>query len=130
VFTVDAFPAKEFNGKVTAIYPKAVIQENVVNYDVVIDITDAYDGLLRPEMTASVTISLEKRKQALAVPAKAVKRKQGKNVVYIMTKTGLETRQVKIGWKDGQWIEIVVGVKEGQAVLLEKPIRKTKRSLP
>ena len=121
IFTVDAFPAREFLGKVVAIYPKAVIQENVVNYDVVVEITDPYDGLLRPEMTASVTISLEKREQVLAVPAKAVKRERGRNIVYIQSETGPEPRQVTIGWKDGQWIEIAAGLQEGQVILLAKP---------
>ena len=59
VFTVDAFPGTEFEGQVSAIYPKAVIQDNVVNYDVVVDIQTPYHGRLRPEMTASVTIFLE-----------------------------------------------------------------------
>ena len=121
IFTVDAFPAREFRGKVVAIYPKAVIQENVVNYDVVVEITDPYDGLLRPEMTASVTISLKKREQVLAVPAKAVKRERGKNIVYVLTKGGPELRQVKVGWKDGQWIEIAADLQEGQVILLAKP---------
>jgi ABC-type antimicrobial peptide transport system permease subunit len=53
VFTVDSFPAKEFEGKVVAIYHKAVIQENVVNYDTVIDIASPFEGLLKPDMTAS-----------------------------------------------------------------------------
>lgn len=121
VFTVDAFPAVEFEGKVVAIYPKAIIQENVVNYDVVIEITTAYHGLLRPEMTASVTILLEKRLKVLAVPAKAVKRKHGKNVVYILVDGQPEPSEVKIGWKDGQWIEVVRGLEEGQVVLSEAP---------
>lgn len=126
IFTVDAFPAREFHGKVVAIYPKAVIQENVVNYDVVIQIADPYDGLLRPEMTASVTIALEKREQVLAVPSKAVKRARGKNIVYVLTKGGAKPRRVKIGWKDGPWIEIAAGLQEGQTVLLEKPGRNPK----
>ncbi len=121
VFTVDAFPGREFHGRVVAIYPDAVIQENVVNYDVVVDITDPYHGLLRPEMTANVTIFLEKRKQVLAIPAKAVKRERGKNVVYLLGKTGPEPRRVKVGWRDGPWIEVVAGLREGQTVLLEKP---------
>jgi len=121
IFTVDAFPAREFDGKVVAVYPKAVIQENVVNYDVVVEITAPYDGLLRPEMTASVSIFLRTRKQVLAVPAKAEKRERGKNVVYILSKTGPELREVKVGWKDGQWIEIAAGLQEGETVLLEKP---------
>ena len=106
VFTVDAFPAREFEGKVDAIYPKAVIQENVVNYDVVVDITSRYDGLLRPEMTASVTIVLENRRDVLAVPARAVKRKRGKNIVYVIVDEQPQAREVTTGWKDGQWIEI------------------------
>ena len=121
IFTVDAFPDREFSGKVAAIYPNAVIQENVVNYDVVVEITAPYKGLLRPEMTTSVTITLEKRKHMLAVPVKAVKREHGRNIVYLLAETGSESRRVKIGWKDGQWIEITAGLKEGQTVLLEKP---------
>ena len=124
-FTVDAFPGREFHGAVAAIYPNAVIQDNVVNYDVVIKIVEPYKGILRPEMTASVTIALEKRKQVLAVPARAVHRKRGKNIVYIQTKTAPELRQVKVGWKDGQWIEIVSGLQAGQKLLLENTPGKT-----
>ena len=121
VFTVDAFTAREFNGKVVAIYPKAVIQENVVNYDVVVEIIDPYEGLLRPEMTANVTIFLEERKQVLALPARAVKRERGRNIVYLLAGTGPEPRRVEIGWKDGPWIEIVAGLQEGQVILMAKP---------
>jgi HlyD family secretion protein len=120
-FTVDSFPSREFNGKVVAIYPKAVIQENVVNYDVVVEITDSYDGLLRPEMTASVTIQLDARENVLAVPVKAVKRERGKSVVYVLANGQPQPREVKVGWKDSQWVEIVSGLEEGQTVLLDAP---------
>jgi multidrug efflux pump subunit AcrA (membrane-fusion protein) len=121
-FTVDSFPDREFKGRVSAIYPKAVIQENVVNYDVVVEITDRYDGLLRPEMTASVTIQLEARENVLTVPTKAVKREKGKNVVYLVSGGQPQPREVTVGWKDSQWIEIVSGLEEGQTVLLEPPV--------
>lgn len=120
-FTVDAFPAREFEGRVVAIYPKAVIQDNVVNYDVVVEITDPYEGLLHPEMTASVTIFLATREEVLSVPAGAVKRERGKNIVYVQSETGPEPREVKVGWKDGQWIEIAAGLREGQVVLTARP---------
>ncbi len=126
-FTVDSFPSREFAGKVAAIYPKAVIQENVVNYDVVVEITDPYDGLLRPEMTASVTIRLEAREGVLAVPTKAVKRERGRNVVYLPSDGGTQPREVQVGWKDSQWIEILSGLEEGQPILLETtPVEQTK----
>lgn len=123
-FTVDAFPAREFEGKVVAIYPKAVIQDNVVNYDVVVEITSAYDGLLRPDMTANVTIALEARGNVLAVPASAVKRERGKNIVYVTREGRAEPREVKIGWRDGQWVEVAAGLEEGQTVLLTPPAQE------
>ena len=125
VFTVDSYPAHEFEGKVTAIYPTAVIQENVVNYDVVVDITTLYDGLLKPDMTASVTIMLETRPNVLAVPAEAVRRERGKTLLYVLTDGKAEPREVKTGWKDGPWIEIAGGVEEGETVFLEAPASPT-----
>ena len=124
--TVDTFPGRTFEGKVAAIYPKAVIQENVVNYDVVVDISTPYEGLLRPEMTASVTIFLAARDNVLAVPAKAVARSRGRSVVYVPGDKGPERREVKVGWRDGQWVEIVAGLKEGETILLDHPAESPK----
>jgi HlyD family secretion protein len=127
IFTVDAFPALEFQGKVKAIYPKAIIQDNVVNYDVVVEIIQSSEGLLRPAMTASVTIMLEGRSNVLAIPAKAVKRERGKNVVYIPVDGKAERHEIKVGFQDGEWIEIVAGLEEGQSVIVEKPSPENER---
>lgn len=124
-FTVDSFPSREFSGKVIAIYPKAVIQENVVNYDVVVEITDPYEGSLRPDMTASVTIQLDAHENVLVVPIKSVKREHGKDVVYLVTNGQAQPHEVKVGWKDSQWVEIVAGLEEGQMVLPDTPAAKT-----
>lgn len=121
MFTVDTYPAREFEGKVVAIYPKAVIQENVVNYDVVIEITSPYQGLLMPEMTTSVTVFLETRKEVLAIPVRAVKRERGKNIVYILDNGRMTARQIRTGWRDGAWIEVASGLNEGQTVLIDVP---------
>ena len=68
-FTVDTYPEREFSGTVTAIYPKAVLQDNVVNYLTIVTVADP-GGLLRPEMTANVTIELPQAPPAApAVPA-------------------------------------------------------------
>jgi multidrug efflux pump subunit AcrA (membrane-fusion protein) len=118
---VDAFPAREFSGVVAAIYPKAVIQENVVNYDVVVRINDPSQEMLRPEMTASVSIALDTRENVLAVPSRAVRRERGKSVVYVSRDGRAQSREVRTGWKDSQWTEITSGLREGQAVLLDPP---------
>jgi HlyD family secretion protein len=121
IFTVDSFPGREFKGNVLAIYPKAVIQGNVVFYDVVVQINDKYDGLLRPEMTTSVTIFLDVRQNVLTVPVRALKRERGKSVVYVLANGQPQAKEVKVGWKDSQWVEILSGLEEGQTVLLDIP---------
>lgn len=58
-FTVDTYGDEEFDGRVTAIYPKPEIRDNVVNYVTVIRFDPPRDRTLRPEMTTTVRISLE-----------------------------------------------------------------------
>ncbi len=117
LFTVDAFPAKDFAGHVEAIYPTATIQDNVVKYIVAIAIDDEERGLLRPEMTASVQIRLETR-TVLAIPARAIRQEGGRNVVYVAAESGTETRAIRVGWRDGPWAEIVDGLTAGERILL------------
>ena len=124
IFTVDSFPDREFEGKVAAIYPKAVIQENVVNYDVVVQVDKASGGFLRPEMTANVTVFLEPRENVLSVPNKAIKREGGKSVVYVFSNGKPQSRNIKVGWKDSQYTEVLSGLSEGETVLLDAPALK------
>ncbi len=114
-FSVDAFPDKEFGGKVTAIYPKALIQQNVVTYDVVIAIENR-EGLLRPDMTTNTTITVAKRDKVLAIPNQAVRREEGDRVVFVQEGDRLVRRPVKTGWKDKSYTEILSGLKEGERV--------------
>ena len=116
-FSVDAFPDKEFSGKVTAIYPKALIQQNVVTYDVVIAI-DNPEGLLRPDMTTNTTITVAKRDNVLAVPNQAVRREDGNRVVVVQEGDYLIRRPVKTGWKDKAYTEVLSGLKAGERVVV------------
>jgi HlyD family secretion protein len=72
-------------------------------------------------MTASVTIFLEQRQDVLAAPSKAVQREQGRTVVYVLDGRRVEPREIKVGWRDGRWIEVVSGLEEGETVLVEPP---------
>ncbi len=56
-FTVDTYGAEEFSGVVTAIYPKAEIRDNVVDYIVVLRFEPRAGRTLRPEMTAIIRIA-------------------------------------------------------------------------
>ena len=128
-FTVDAFPARDFTGKVTAIYPGATIQDNVVKYVVAVDIADTYGGLLRPEMTASVRIQLEER-TALAVPTRAIRQEDRRSVVYVVEGEASVARPVRPGWRDGPWTELAEGVSAGERILVEAPARAEEENNP
>ncbi len=59
VFTTETYPSREFKGVVQRIAPKATILSGVVNYEVAIAIRNAV-FLLKPDMTANVTIETSK----------------------------------------------------------------------
>lgn len=120
VFTVDAHPAMDFEGEVEAIYPTATIQDNVVKYVAAVGITSDYTGFLRPEMTTHVRILLESR-EALAVPARAIRREGGRSVVYVQDGGRAVAREVRVGWREGAWAEIVDGLQLGQRVYVDPP---------
>lgn len=116
-FTVDSYPDEEFEGRVTAIYPKAIIDQNVVNYDVVVTIANPR-GMLRPDMTANVTVNIATKSNVLVVPNKAIKREEGAKVVYVVENGKPVRRTIRTGWKDSDYTEIVSGVREGDRVLV------------
>jgi len=53
-FTVDAYPERDFEGKIRLVRLNPTIQQNVVTYNVVVDVNN--EGiLLKPGMTAQVS---------------------------------------------------------------------------
>jgi multidrug efflux pump subunit AcrA (membrane-fusion protein) len=98
-----------------------VIQENVITYDCIVSIGTEYTGLLRPEMTATVTIEVENRENVLVLPVQAVKRRVGKSVVFKKIGERIEEIRVKTGWQDESLVEILSGISEGDEVLLKRP---------
>jgi macrolide-specific efflux system membrane fusion protein len=117
-FTVDTYTDTDFKGKVTAIYPKAVIQDNVVNYIVVVEIEDFHGKILRPEMTTTVTIHLESRKDVLTVPSQSITREKGERFVTVVNGDARINKKIKTGWFDNSYTEVTEGLEEGEIVLL------------
>ncbi|MBI5635294.1 MAG: efflux RND transporter periplasmic adaptor subunit [Nitrospirae bacterium] len=115
-FTVDSFPEKDFSGKVSAVYPKATIQDNVVYYITLVSIENP-EGKLKPDMTVNASIFLNRRNNVLAVPNKAIKREGGKKVLQVLENNRPVQKSVKTGWKDTAYTEIIEGIKEGDMAI-------------
>lgn len=71
-FTVDAFPGKEFDGQIQQMRLNPVTVQNVVTYNVVIDVTNP-EQKLKPGMTANLTITIDERNNVLKVPNSALR---------------------------------------------------------
>ncbi len=71
-FQVDAFPAEEFRGQVSAIRLNATSVQNVVTYDTVIDFENPDEKLL-PGETAYVTIPVGHAADTLKIPNPALR---------------------------------------------------------
>lgn len=111
-----------FRGRVTKISGSSTVKDNVVTYETIIRL-DNQEGLLRPDMTADVTLILGRRENVVMVPSEAVHRDVKNSLVYVLhrNKTGkerVEKRIVKVGVDDGTHVEIVSGLKPDEEVVL------------
>jgi len=71
-FTVQAFPAKTFEGMVKQVRLKPTTSSNVVNYTVVVSAAND-EHILMPGMTATVEFIIARRRGVLAVPNAALR---------------------------------------------------------
>ncbi len=71
-FTVDAYPGRQFQGKVTQIRNLPKTSQSVVVYSTIIDV-DNRDLRLKPGMTANVSIITARRDNVLKVPNAALR---------------------------------------------------------
>ena len=71
-FTVDAFPAEEFEGAVSQIRLEPIVTQNVVTYATVIDAPNP-ELKLKPGMTATVTVEVARRENVTRIPNSALR---------------------------------------------------------
>jgi HlyD family secretion protein len=71
-FTVDAYPDRDFNGKIRLVRLNPTIQQNVVTYNVIVDVTNE-GNVLKPGMTAQVSFVANQRADVLRIPNAALR---------------------------------------------------------
>ncbi len=142
-FTVEAFPRRTFEGRVTSIRQAPQTVQNVVTYDVVVSVPNR-DLLLKPGMTATVRIVIDRRDRVLRAPAAALRyvpggvgagaaRTAGKATQVWMVRDGRAVAvPVTPGLDDDTNVEIAAGdLKAGdQVITSEQPANATKSRLP
>ncbi len=127
--TAAALPGQTFTGRVDKVSIAGVTKDNFTTYPVTIVVEDYGD--LRPGMNVSATIIGETAGNVLCVPVEAVSRGNTVTVpgegaltedgAAVLDATKLEERTVSIGRSDSQYIEILDGLEDGDAVVVQDP---------
>jgi len=111
--TVDAFPNRPFTGRVVRIGPS--LDEKTRALTVEAEVANS-GNLLRPGMFAKSRLITSANAPAVMVPQRAVVTVAGLSKVFVIESGKAVERVVKTGATDGDLIEIVEGVKDGEAV--------------
>ena len=61
---------------------------------------------------------IEKKENVLTVPNNAVQREEGQKYVYVSQNDKIIKKQVKVGWKDKRYTEILEGLIEGEKAVI------------
>ena len=132
VISVDAFPGRQFEGRVTFVSPfgemqaagiqyYGTIQTTLPTYEIEIALDAADTMYLTGGMSANAEIMVDSHSGVLIVPNSALREQSGIYTVRVLKdeKTGLtEQRAVKIGLQGKTFTEIVSGLVEGETVVL------------
>ncbi len=115
---LPAFPKKTFQGKVTFIKKAEKIIDGVVYYETKIAFDEIPAEEIKPSMTADITISFQAKENILVVPREAIKEADDKTIVEVLVDNLIQEREVKIGLRGEEVVEIVSGLTEGEKVIL------------
>jgi HlyD family secretion protein len=129
IVTVETLPGKRFLGTVSLVAPLPDSTGMFLNPDLKVFNTqiqlDTSDPDLRSGMTCKAEIIVEQYEDAVYVPMQAVTRSAGDAMVYVQEGKSTVPRKVEIGLDNNRMIRIVSGLKEGEAVLLDPPLKSS-----
>lgn len=82
----------------------------------VVAVIENADRTWRPGSFVAAAIALNERAVPVVAPASAIQKVEGRPVVFVRTKEGLEKRDVVLGEKEEQRLEIVSGLTAGETI--------------
>ena len=112
--SVEAFLDRKFSGKVWRIAPTVEQSKRTFIVEVLID--NPHD-ILKPGSYARARLTTQKVDEVMVVPQRAVTYVLGSNKAFVVSPGGvIDAREVKLGDRLDQYIEILEGLKDGEQV--------------
>jgi RND family efflux transporter MFP subunit len=110
---VESLPERVFEGKVSRMSPSVDTRTRSLEVEALIG---NREGLLKPGYFVKAVVGSEQVAEALFVPYDAVRYVFGVYKVFTVEGTQLKEREVKIGDRDGDAVEVLEGVGEAERV--------------
>lgn len=113
---LGAYPDKPFAARVSAIYPTFKAETRTAQLRIELPNPNL---LLKPGMFAQVEIAASAARPVLAVPLSAVIDSGTRTVVLVQSGEGrFEPREVKLGARNDEHVQVLQGVREGEPVVV------------
>jgi membrane fusion protein, multidrug efflux system len=115
ILRVNAFPGREFKGKVNIIYPSLDEKTRTLKVEALVPNPD---GLLKPGLFAKVILYTDEAQSTVVVPITALLYEEERIRVFVVEGDTAHERPIKVGAKYGEVIEVTEGLKEGETVVV------------
>jgi membrane fusion protein (multidrug efflux system) len=114
ILKVDGFPGSEFKGKVNIIFPNVEEKTRTLQVEALVPNSN---GILKPGLFAKVILYTADERDTIVVPVTALLYEAEKVKVFIIEGDRAKEREVKLGSKYGELMEIIDGVKDGEKIV-------------
>ena len=114
-FTVDAFPGKEFKGKVSLLYPNVEERTRTLQAEAMVP---NGNRVLKPGYFARIQIFTQAARESVIVPITALIYDGPVIRVFVVSGNKAQERIIKTGNKYGEYVEILKGLQEKEQVVV------------
>jgi len=114
-FTVDAFPGKQFKGKVNLLYPNVEERTRTLQAEAMVP---NGNHVLKPGYFARIQIFTQAARESVVVPITALLYDGPTIRVFVVGGNKAQERIIKTGNKYGEYVEILEGLKEKEQVVV------------
>jgi membrane fusion protein (multidrug efflux system) len=112
--TVEPYPDERFDASVLRISP--VIDAATGTIKVTLEVRSR--NILRPGMFARIYIETATRPDALVIPKSALSLESIGDTIFVADGTVASRREVELGFREGDFVEVVSGVAEDESVVV------------
>jgi membrane fusion protein, multidrug efflux system len=115
IFTVDAFPGKEFSGKLSIIYPSLEERTRTLKVEATVP-NHSLD--LKPGFFARLRIYTSAPREAVVIPVTSILYESTRVRVFVREGKKARERFLKVGGKYGDVVEVLDGLKGGENLII------------